>query len=140
MTPAARAGRERLAHLVAERRKQLGLSIARAARTAKIGRGTWTAIEQGSRETEEYIYPAVERTLQWGAGSIGEVLAGGQPNDATELAPSEPPAGARAVVEQIIEILSSRFSDSTKIGMIRDVIERDFGSAGESDVHQRATG
>jgi transcriptional regulator with XRE-family HTH domain len=47
---------------------------------------------------------------------------------------------AEGVVREIIEVLHSRFSDSTKIGMIRDVIERDFRPANENDLHQRATG
>jgi DNA-binding XRE family transcriptional regulator len=52
----------------------------------------------------------------------------------------EPPAGARAVVLQIKEVLDSRFSDSTKIQMIRDVIERDFGPESESDPQHQAAG
>lgn len=71
--------RQRLGGLVALRRKELALSMRAAADAAGIGRPTWTALEQASRETEAYIYARVERVLGWKLGSIEVVLAGGQP-------------------------------------------------------------
>lgn len=75
--------RRRLGKLVSERRQEISLSVSAAARGAGLDRGTWTGVESGSRQTEEYNYSRVERVLGWQAGSIKAVLKGGNP---TELA------------------------------------------------------
>lgn len=62
-----------------QRRRQLGLSISRAAKEAGIDRGTWTSVEEATRETAEYNYGPIERTLRWKLGSIDVILAGGDP-------------------------------------------------------------
>lgn len=73
--------RVRLANAIEARRKELGLSLSAAARAAGgMDRGTWTAAERGTRDTEDYIYAAIERALQWLPGSAQAVLAGGQPS------------------------------------------------------------
>lgn len=64
---------------VATRRKQLQLSIVAAAAAAGINRATWSALEQGTRDTESYTYGGVERALNWAPGSIDRILDGGEP-------------------------------------------------------------
>ncbi|MEV7264011.1 helix-turn-helix transcriptional regulator [Micromonospora aurantiaca] len=72
---------------------------------------------------------AIEEVLgRWGFTSLHEA-----PPPVQER--PEEPAGAVAVVEQILDVLHSRFSDSTKIAMIAEVIERDYpGVADEAPV------
>lgn len=82
--------RERLGRLVYERRRALGLSIARAARDAGINRATWTAIEDASRDTETYNYGPVERVLGWASGSIDDILDGGEPTLQIPTSVAEP--------------------------------------------------
>jgi transcriptional regulator with XRE-family HTH domain len=125
MSDQAASDREQLGKLVSQRRRSIGLSVSRAAAMTGISRATWTALESGSRQTEDYVLGAVERTLQWELGSIEGILAGGEPVSVGD-APRDEPAGDRAVVLQIIEVLRSPFSDRVKISMIADVIDRDF--------------
>jgi transcriptional regulator with XRE-family HTH domain len=51
-----------------------------------------------------------------------------------------PPAGAQAVVRQIIEVLDSRFSPAVQVQMIREVIQRDFVPATGTDSQDRLAG
>ena len=71
--------RTRLGQRIADRRRELGLSVSAAARLAQINRATWTGTETASRRTEEYVYGGIERALQWAPGSIAATLAGGNP-------------------------------------------------------------
>lgn len=70
---------DRLGELIEDRREQLQLSASRAARLAKVSRGTWQGIEKAARETESYNFAPVEGVLGWKAGSIKKVLAGDDP-------------------------------------------------------------
>lgn len=89
---AAEAPRDRLRRLVAARRRERQLSVSAAAKAAGIARGTWIALEDGSRETEAYNYAGIERALGWVFGSIDAILAGVDPTPVTtEEAPTEPP-------------------------------------------------
>jgi transcriptional regulator with XRE-family HTH domain len=81
---ATESPRVRLGQLVAARRKSLGQSINQAAVASGISRTTWTAVEAGTRDTEAYTYGRMERVLRWAAGSIDEILAGGQATVAQE--------------------------------------------------------
>lgn len=83
MADAGELRRDRLSRLVAARRKDLGLSVSAAARAAGINRATWSALERGERDTEEYLYSGIERAIAWAAGSIGVILAGGDPRPLT---------------------------------------------------------
>lgn len=85
--------RTRLARMVEDRRKSLSLSISRAAREAGIDRGTWTGLERGSRQTEEYNYAGIERALKWASGSIDDIVAGGEPTVQQAAAAEPAPAG-----------------------------------------------
>jgi transcriptional regulator with XRE-family HTH domain len=113
--------RARLGMLVRKRRTMLGLSVSRAARDARIGRATWTAVEEASRETEPYNYGPIERVLDWAAGSIEAILAGGEPT----LAGEEPPPAteAEATVRKIEEVLYFRpITDSMRVDTIRGIV------------------
>ena len=120
---------------VRRRRITLGMSISKAAREAGISRATWTAVEDGSRETEPYNYGLVEKVLGWAPGSIEAVLAGGEP---TELdgyetpgsTDSETAAGnADRVIAAIVEVLNSSISGSTKLRLIEGLIANDYRPA-----------
>jgi transcriptional regulator with XRE-family HTH domain len=74
-------GRQRLAQAVQHRRQQLGYSVRTAADASGLARGTWTALEDGSRRTTDNNYAAIEETLGWAPGSITRTLAGGQPTE-----------------------------------------------------------
>jgi transcriptional regulator with XRE-family HTH domain len=71
--------RQRLASLAKERRQEQGLSVRQAADAADIARGTWTALEDGTRKTSDHNYRGIERALHWAPGSIAAILDGGDP-------------------------------------------------------------
>ena len=71
--------RTRLATFVKKRRRELGLSVRAAADRGGVARGTWTALEDGSRRTSDSNYAGVERALFWTTGSIEAILAGRKP-------------------------------------------------------------
>jgi transcriptional regulator with XRE-family HTH domain len=95
--PAETAVRHRLAERVKARRQELGLSVRAAADNGGLARGTWIALEEGSRRTSDSNYAGIERVLQWAAGSVTAIIGGGTPT-ARELAPfaesqpAKPPA------------------------------------------------
>jgi transcriptional regulator with XRE-family HTH domain len=97
-----------LGQRVTERRKALGLSISSAARAAKIHRNTWSAIERGERETEEYIFGSVERALLWETGSADKILNGGEPTSVeSQHAPNEPPLTYESAEEELLAIANN---------------------------------
>lgn len=120
--------RERLARLVAERRKSISLSVSGAARQAHIDRGTWTGVEKGTRETEEYNYASVERVLGWEPGSIDTVLAGGDPT-VQQVVPDAPPPNQERLGplpddDAIAAVMrSSRIPEEQKRRIVRILIE-----------------
>lgn len=79
VTDTQAARRETLRRLVTARRLERQLSVSSAAKAAGISRGTWIALEAGTRETETYNYAGIERALAWAAGSIDDILDGAQP-------------------------------------------------------------
>jgi len=83
--------RQRLGALVRARRRQLGLSIVAAARTAGVNRGTWEALESCTRATRDHNYAGIERALRWQAGSIEAILTGGTPTPLPGSPPFEDP-------------------------------------------------
>lgn len=117
--------RRRLAEAIRKRRLRLGLSVREAAKRAGVAQNTWAGAEKGTQRTAEYNYAGLERTLMWAQGSVDELLAGGEPTELDEL-PADSPAGDRAVVLQIIEIMATDYRPETKLTMIEDVISRDF--------------
>lgn len=81
--------RQRLALAVKDRRQQLGLSVRAAADNGDVARGTWTALEDGTRRTSDNNYAGIERALHWAPGSIAVILSGGT------AVIAEPPAEAQ---------------------------------------------
>lgn len=77
-----------LGEQMTERRQQLGLSQARAARTAGVSRTTWISWEKGGSTPEDYNYVKIERALDWERGSVREAISTGRP--AVELGEEQP--------------------------------------------------
>lgn len=130
----------RLAAAVIARREELDLTQEDVRQKGGPSTATMRLIE-GALQTSYrgVILARLERALEWEPGSVRAILRGGEPTPLrhAQEGPDEP-AGAVAVVEQIIEVLASRFSDSTKIAMIAEVIERDYSPAvGRSDDAER---
>lgn len=71
-----------LGEKIKARRTELRMSMNTAARVAGINRNTWSAVERGERDTEDYTYGAIERALDWKPGSIAAVLNGQIPEEA----------------------------------------------------------
>jgi transcriptional regulator with XRE-family HTH domain len=62
---------------MADRRKELGLSMSEAARIAGVHRLTWRSWEKASSRPEDFNHVNIERTLQWEPGSVASKLRGG---------------------------------------------------------------
>lgn len=67
---------QRLSRTVRERRQYLGLSVRAAAKLAGVDRATWTALEEGTRVTQDRHYGGIERALEWPAGHMAGVVRG----------------------------------------------------------------
>jgi hypothetical protein len=114
--------RQRLGRFVTERRQALGLSISAAARQASSSRQTWTAVEDGTRETEDYKYGLIEVVLGWAPGSIADILAGGQPTLAE--AATTTPTASEVHDEAIVRVMNSdRISEEQKRKIVAILIE-----------------
>lgn len=61
------------------RRQELGLSIRAAAKAAVVDRATWTALEEGTRTTQDRHYAGIEQALQWPTGTIQAIVSGEHP-------------------------------------------------------------
>lgn len=70
---------ERLAHLVRQRRLELGLGIEPAARLAGMSKDTWKKVEAARDDLRATSYTGIERALRWAPGSCTRVLEGGEP-------------------------------------------------------------
>lgn len=116
--------RVRLGQLVSEQRKRHSLSVSAAARAAGIDRGTWTGLEKGIRDTEDYMHVRIERVLGWAPGSIDTILAGGQPAPAVTSGrePTETPPLPDD--EAIIKVMQSdRIPEDQKRRIVAILIE-----------------
>lgn len=80
----------RLARAVKRERTQLGLSVRAAAREAGVDRGTWAAVEDGSRLPQEHKAALMEPVVGMGPGSFDSLLAGGDPKPMGEPRPLTP--------------------------------------------------
>jgi transcriptional regulator with XRE-family HTH domain len=114
----------RLAQLVRERRTQLGLSVRAAADRSGIARGTWIALEEGTRRTADRNYAAIERTLRWATGSAQQVADGGEPTPLAETAePADYTApGTTERDEALLKVLRSDLPEDKKEQIIRLLI------------------
>lgn len=71
--------RQRLGQLMADRRRELRLTIVAAAAKAGFDRMTWSNAEKGLRLLAESNWAGVEQALDWAAGSVAAVFSGGDP-------------------------------------------------------------
>lgn len=71
--------RHKLGELVRQGRQELSLSIRAAASAAGVDRATWTALEDGSRVTQDRHYAGIERVLGWPSGTIETIVSGEHP-------------------------------------------------------------
>lgn len=81
-----------LAHigaLVAQRRKELGLTRSRVAHLAEINARTIAAIEEGTQWPRPDTQTKIESALQWAEGSLADARTGGVP---VAIVPSTMPA------------------------------------------------
>ena len=76
---------------MAERRHELGLSQAAAAKAANVHRNTWTNWEKGTAP-EEFNFAGIERALRWERGSVSAILGGGDPTPIPEASVTAIPA------------------------------------------------
>lgn len=107
--------RQRLAQAVQTRRQELGLSIRSAADASGIARGTWTALEDGSRRTTDNNYAAIETVLEWAPGSITRTLAGGHPTPVTP--------GEHALDDEVlVKVMQSNIPDRQKHRIVQMLI------------------
>lgn len=112
-----------LAKLIQRRRLDLGLSVRQAAETAGIARNTWASAEDGSRQTSDTNFAAIERALRWTPGSISQVKAGGAPNELPD-APSSTRTTSNDADEALIRIMRSDIPDGDKARIVRLLIQK----------------
>lgn len=77
-----------LGEKIKARRMELGMSISTAARAGGMNRNTWSNVERGDRDTEDYIYGGIERALRWKPGSIASILKGQNPQNTAPTRPT----------------------------------------------------
>lgn len=69
----------RVGELVAQRRKELGLTQSRVAHLAELNARTVTAIEEGAQWPRPDTQSRIETALMWTEGSLEAARAGGDP-------------------------------------------------------------
>src|SRR5438105_4059207 len=111
--------RTRLARNIRSRRNELRLSQRLAAQRARIARNTWTSAEDGTRDLAERNYAGVETALNWTAGSVQAVLAGGEPTTTGERARSAP----IDLESEIERVRALNVPAHTKLSIIHELID-----------------
>lgn len=103
---------ERLAQLALARRRHLGLTV--TAITAKVGlsKDTYARIEKAQDVTAS-SYAKAETALGWAAGSVRDVLNGGEPTLAPPPAPAPPHVGAAELRRALAGVLVETAGDLT---------------------------
>lgn len=95
----------RLVRYVVERRRELGLSQAEAARLAQFGaRNTWVNMETGATKPRDSKWAGIENALAWEQGSVQAVLNGDEPTE---------------MIAAVTEVF-----DEDPAGVIRDTVNR----------------
>lgn len=84
MQKPAESSQQRLGRLVSQRRQTMGMSISEAARLAGVDRATWTGVERGTRQPEDFTLGRIEATLQWASGSIDAIRDGADPRSTVD--------------------------------------------------------
>ena len=110
----------RLAEAMRERRTAMKLSVRAAAQRAGIDRSTWDSAERTVRQLSRHLWPAVEETLGWKAGSVAAVLGGGDP-DAVNVPQARSGDGLADEIERIRKMTS--ISPADRIRMIRALMD-----------------
>jgi hypothetical protein len=132
--------RERLARYIRERRQELRLSETEATKRAGFGsRNTWAGAEGGSRDLRSQNYAGIERALEWSAGSVERILAGGEPGihhvrtahddagatDSVHVTVHPGTASARASVPQPTVVVREDFDLDLQIRKVRALAHTD---------------
>lgn len=106
---------------MAQRRRQLGLSITKAAAAAGIDRATWTSAENGTRTIAVHNRAGVERALGWAAGSVDAVLEGSEPADLPP--PTSPVSDDPKLAAEVERIQGLPLPAADRIRMIRALVD-----------------
>jgi hypothetical protein len=91
------------------------MSVRTAADQGGVARGTWTALEEGTRRTADSNYAGIEHALDWATGSVVAILRGGEPTLGTdrEDKPQQAPADA------FTRVMTSDLTDAQKRSIVR---------------------
>ena len=123
-----------------------------------MARGTWTALEDGTRRTAENKHAGIERALGWAPGSIRSILNGGQPTEGPSTGPATvtfPPGSAEIDVipvmsrsgegtyvpvadPALVKVMNSDLDDRTKAKIVKILIAEQERFARERDAHAEA--
>jgi transcriptional regulator with XRE-family HTH domain len=125
---------QRLAAFIEKRRRDLNLSVVRAARASGMSRDTWSRVENG-QPARLMNYDKIEDVLQWATGSCRKIMDGGEPIEAASVsdeAPVEfvavPPEAVEEKWRQAVQGAMIAGTDLTA-DKIRDVTERALAEA-----------
>lgn len=134
--------RLRLAYLVADRRKALGMSKEAAARVAEISRITWRKVENGE-SVRDITYAAVDRALNWTSGSAEAALDGGTPRVQSDVVEADViltdhEAGSVRLVGRLLEAIRAEYGEAV-YSAAQAELERSQGEGGSQQNRQSAT-
>lgn len=113
------SGPARLGRYVKQRRTQLRLSQASAAKAAHISRPIWANVESGTGTSYDTTYRGVEDALRWVPGTCALILDGGEPVLASPVPDGVPLSRverARALIE--FARTDPMFKDDKSIALI----------------------
>lgn len=101
---------ERAGSYVLSRMEDLGLSREAAVRRSELNRETWKRVERGQRVKAD-TYRAVERALNWPAGTMQRIIGGGEPPD-----PSDMPVHVTVTSRADMRVLMAALLDTDDAG------------------------
>jgi transcriptional regulator with XRE-family HTH domain len=93
---------------VVRRRLELGLDAAQLARMAGVDPKTVASLERGERWPRDRSRMGIEAALQWRAGSLDDIRAGGEPTPV-----DSDPLDAYST-EYLLEVIKRRVTDYPK--------------------------
>lgn len=134
--------RLRLAYLVADRRKALGMSKEAAARVAEISRITWRKVENGE-SVRDVTYASVDRALGWVSGGAESVLSGGTPRVRSDIPEvdvvlTDHEAGSVRLAARMLEAIRAEYGEAVYLAALGEV-ERSQGEGGSQQNRQSGT-
>lgn len=77
-------------------------------------------MERGQRRTEAYNYAGIERALDWGIGTIAEILSGGDPTPARSAVERNESDRLAAEIERIRQL---PLPATDRLTMVRALID-----------------